>query len=444
MSPSHLQQEPVTSLLMMMTGSQQLFYLKQILATRPSHPQSRPNCRSVTCRNNQWRFPVNCSDCQGRFPVTRSHGQQCRPVTCSCWREYKNWTCLFFTLDDCIRRCHQGDVVGTSTIIASGNWNIAIHFSPHYMLATSHHITFHPQMVADDTAARKLLKKIAKQTQFSNSLPREIHYLFFLTQMQINLQCRIWCLLAAGWLGLLSLKERKKVVVPRKKKKNAPGHALPMFNDTFLSPVLPNNFARQSTNLVGVALAPLEIVKRSKWLHFYPDPWDPARLALVKEASNINYWYAFLYNTYLDEKLSRWCDGSSNVLSFLVKSDILRLMKVGIDLVPLMTYKFVFICVPCLWKTHLEKDRLQVLVDAIERNPHLVPKAHRFLYLLFSSRCKNPLCIVQENTFNSETGKKLVVDKRTPFNSLHFFGIQVSAWTMPKMFGKASFKVSSC
>jgi hypothetical protein len=34
-------------------------------------------------------------------------------------------------------------------------------------------------------------KKIAKQTPFSKSLPRELQYLFFLTQMPINLQCRI-------------------------------------------------------------------------------------------------------------------------------------------------------------------------------------------------------------------------------------------------------------
>jgi hypothetical protein len=122
---------------------------------------------------------------------------------------------------------------------------------------------------------------------------------------------------------------------------------------------------------------------------------------------------------FLDGKLSRWGGGSSTVLSFLVKSDILKLTRVGIDLVPLVTYKFVFEFLPRLWKTHLDKDRLQVLVDAIEINLHLVPKAHRFLYLLFSSRCENPLCIVQENTFNWETGTKLVVDRRTLFNSLH-------------------------
>jgi hypothetical protein len=83
-------------------------------------------------------------------------------------------------------------------------------------------------------------------------------------------------------------------VVPRKKKKNAPEHALPMFNDPVSSPVLPMYFAPQPPNLVGVALKTLKIVKRSKWLTLYPDPWDPARLALVKEASKTNYWYQFL------------------------------------------------------------------------------------------------------------------------------------------------------
>jgi hypothetical protein len=85
-------------------------------------------------------------------------------------------------------------------------------------------------------------------------------------------------------------------VVPQKKKKNAPGHALPMFNDPVSSLVLPKYFARKSTNLVGVVLAPLDIVKQSKWLTLYPDPRDPAILALVKESSKTNYWYVFLYD----------------------------------------------------------------------------------------------------------------------------------------------------
>jgi hypothetical protein len=242
----------------------------------------------------------------------------------------------------------------------------------------------------------------------------------------------------------LSLKERKKVVVPRKKKKNAPGHALPMFNDPVSSPVLPKYFARKSTNLVGVALEPLEIVKQSKWLTLYPDPWDPAILALVKEASKTNYWYAFMYAIFLNWKLSRWGDGISNVLSFLVKSDILKLMKVGIDLVPLMTYKFVFACVPCLWKIHFEKYCLQVLVDAIERNPHLVPKSHRFCICSFHPNAKIPFAWSKKTRLTWKLEQNwLLIDA---FSSTHsiFFGIQVSAWAMPKMLGKASFEVSSC
>jgi hypothetical protein len=146
-----------------------------------------------------------------------------------------------------------------------------------------------------------------------------------------------------------------------------------------------------------------------------------ARQFLVKKASETNYWYAFLYGMFLDGKLSHWGDGSSNVLSFLVKLNILKLTRVGIVFVPLITYKFVFACLPCLWNTHFEKYRLQVLIDAIEKNPHLIPKVHHFLYFLFSSRCKNPLCMVKENMFNWETGIKLVADRRTPFKSLHFF-----------------------
>jgi hypothetical protein len=70
----------------------------------------------------------------------------------------------------------------------------------------------------------------------------------------------------------------KKVVVPRKKKKSHPRHALPMFNDPVSLPVLPKYFVRESTNLVGQELKNLEIVDRSKWLHLYPDPWDPVKL----------------------------------------------------------------------------------------------------------------------------------------------------------------------
>jgi hypothetical protein len=176
-----------------------------------------------------------------------------------------------------------------------------------------------------------------------------------------------------------------------------------MFNDPVSSPVLPKDFVRQSSNLFGHKLPTMDIVERSKWLDLYPYPWDPTRVSLVKKASESTFWCAFLYNIFLDGKLSRWGDGISNVLSFLAKSDILKLTRIGNDLVPLMTYKFVFTCLPCLWKTSLEKDRLQVLVDAIGEKTHLVPEAHHFLFLLFSSRCENPLCMVKKVTFNRET-----------------------------------------
>jgi hypothetical protein len=78
---------------------------------------------------------------------------------------------------------------------------------------------------------------------------------------------------------------------------------------------------------------------------------------------------------FLDGKLSCWGNRSSNVLSFLVKSYILKLIGIGIDLIPLMTYRSVFACLPCLWKTPLEKDRLQVLVDAIGKKSASHPKS---------------------------------------------------------------------
>jgi hypothetical protein len=169
---------------------------------------------------------------------------------------------------------------------------------------------------------------------------------------------------------------------------NHPRHALPMFNDPVLSPVLSKYFIRESTNLVGQELKNLEIVDQSKWLHVYHDPWDPTILSLVKNASMSHYWYAFLYDIFLDGKLSRWGDRSSNVLSFLVKSNILKLMRIGTDLVPLMTYKFVFACLPCLWKTHMEKDRLQVLVDGIEKVRILSQKRTAFCICSFHPDAK--------------------------------------------------------
>jgi hypothetical protein len=170
-----------------------------------------------------------------------------------------------------------------------------------------------------------------------------------------------------------------------------------MFNDPVSSPVLAKYFGKASINLPGHDFPGMDIVERSEWLELYLDPWHPTILFVFKTASKTNLWYSFLYDIFLDGKLSCWGDKSSNVLSFLIKSDMLKYTRVGIDLVPLMTYRFIFACLPCLWKTPLEKDLLQVLVDAIKKSL-LVPKAHRFLFLLFSSRCENPSCTVKEIT----------------------------------------------
>jgi hypothetical protein len=109
-----------------------------------------------------------------------------------------------------------------------------------------------------------------------------------------------------------------------------------MFNNLVLSPVLPKYLERASINLPEHALPGMAIVDRSVWLNLYPDSWYPTILSLVKTASETNLWYSFCYDVFLDEKLSRWCDADSNVLSFLIKPDILKLTKIGIDLVPLM------------------------------------------------------------------------------------------------------------
>jgi hypothetical protein len=169
--------------------------------------------------------------------------------------------------------------------------------------------------------------------------------------------------------------KKQKVVETTRKKNTFPRHALPMFNDPVSSPVLPKYFERASLNLPGNDFPGMVIINRSAWLELYPDPWHPTIFPLVKTASETNLWYSFLYDIFLDGKLSRWGDGSSNVLYFLIKFDILRLMRICIDLVPLMTYTFVFACLTCLWKTPLEKDRLQVLVDAIKKQTTSGPKS---------------------------------------------------------------------
>jgi hypothetical protein len=125
------------------------------------------------------------------------------------------------------------------------------------MLVTSHHITFHSQMFADD-AARKILEEDhqaeAILKDFAKGTPVPL-----LPESDAN-QLAMQNMMYPG-LGVtrsfVAKGKKKKVLVPRKKKKNHPGYALPMFNHPVSSPVLPKYFARQSTNLVGQALKPM-------------------------------------------------------------------------------------------------------------------------------------------------------------------------------------------
>jgi hypothetical protein len=69
-------------------------------------------------------------------------------------------------------------------------------------------------------------------------------------------------------------------------------------------------------------------------------------------------------------------------MQYLAKPEILKLTRAGIGLVPLMTYKFVFAYLPCLWKTPLEKDRRQALVEAIEKK--LITSRNPTAFCVFS------------------------------------------------------------
>jgi hypothetical protein len=171
---------------------------------------------------------------------------------------------------------------------------------------------------------------------------------------------------------------------------------MPLFNGPVLSPLHPEYMTRTSTNRAEDLLPDMAIINKSAWVHFYPDPWHPTRLALVKTEADTNLWYSFIYDIFLDGKLSRWGNEDHNILQYPTQEDVMKLTRFSTDLALMMTYKFIFACLPCLWKTSTQKDYLQILVAAIETSPQLFPKSHRFLYLLFSPGYENTMCIVKE------------------------------------------------
>jgi hypothetical protein len=116
-------------------------------------------------------------------------------------------------------------------------------------------------MVADDAAARKKLEEgrqaDAMLKEFSKGTPVRLF-----PDSDAN-QLAMQNMMSPGRRVARSFTakgKKKNIAVPRKKKNNAPGHALPMFNNPVSSPVLPMYFAPHPPNLVGVALEPLKIV----------------------------------------------------------------------------------------------------------------------------------------------------------------------------------------
>jgi hypothetical protein len=117
-------------------------------------------------------------------------------------------------------------------------------------------------MVADDAAARTLLEEDRQADAMLKEFVKVTPVHFF-PDSDAN-QLAMPNMMSPGRRVTRSLAakgKKKKIAVPRKKKNNAPGHALPMFNDPVSSPVIPKYFSPQSTNLFGVALKPLKIVK---------------------------------------------------------------------------------------------------------------------------------------------------------------------------------------
>jgi hypothetical protein len=115
-------------------------------------------------------------------------------------------------------------------------------------------------MVADDTAARKKMEEYyqaeAILKEFAKVTPLPLLHDSAANQLSTK---NIMCPGHRVARALVIKVTKKKVVVPRNKKKNHPRHALPMFNYHVSSTVLPKYVVRESTNFVGQALKKLEI-----------------------------------------------------------------------------------------------------------------------------------------------------------------------------------------
>jgi hypothetical protein len=125
---------------------------------------------------------------------------------------------------------------------------------------------------------------------------------------------------------------------------------------------------------------------------------------MAKSTADRNVWYSFMFDVFLDGRMSHWGRGK-NILHYLMHPEIMRVIAAIHDFLPLVTYQFVFM-LP-LWRTPPHTDRLQFLVNAIHTNHYLPPKPNRFMQLLWALRCEKPECNVDEVAIvNKETGEK--------------------------------------
>jgi hypothetical protein len=128
-------------------------------------------------------------------------------------------------------------------------------------------------------------------------------------------------------------------------------------------------------------------------------------------------WYSFLYDIFLDGGVSYW-GGGNTILYFTNHSDMLSVLTASHDILLLTTDQCVFM-LPWL-RTSTQRDHLKCLVEAIQIDLYIFPKPHRFLYLLWASRCENPICLVKKLVLvDPDKDKKELVTHCSPLHSLH-------------------------
>jgi hypothetical protein len=160
----------------------------------------------------------------------------------------------------------------------------------------------------------------------------------------------------------------------------------------------------------------------------YSDPWDPARLATAKKAADMNMWYSFLHDVFLD--------GRGVTLGLRGYHTIFHEPFKYVASTGNMTYQFVFM-LP-LWRTSAQRNHHQCLIEAIQMKQYLLLKPHRFLYIIWAPRCENPICLVTKlELIDPYKEKKELFTHHNPLNSLRFLMVtKFLLLHLSQMFGR--------